>query len=69
MRAEQLSLGLTFVRGHVQTGRSEKSHSTTLRNSGSRQDDEDRFAIFHSAACKQGLCATKQTSRVRKQKS
>ena len=65
-RAEQLSLGVTFVRGHVRTGRSEKSHSTTLRNSGSRQDDKDRFAIFHSAACKQGLCATKQNSRARK---
>ena len=69
MRAEQLSLGVTFVRGHVQTGRSEKSHSTSLRNSGSRHDDKDRLTILQTAARKQGVCATKQTSRVRKQKS
>ena len=69
MRAEQLSLGVTFVRRHARTGRSEKSHSTTLRNFGSRQDDKDRFATFQCSACKQGLCATKQTSRVWKQKS
>ena len=66
MRAEQLSLGLTFVRGHVQTGRSEKSHSTSLRNSGSRHDDKDRLSTSQTAACKQGLCATKQNSRARK---
>ena len=36
MRSELLSLGVTFVRGHVQTGRSEKSHSTSLRKFGSR---------------------------------
>ena len=69
MRAEQLSLGVTFVRGHVQTGRSEKSHSTSLRNSGSRHDEESRLTLLQTPACEQGLCAAKQTSRVRKQKS